>query len=445
MNDLTPFSAIKALPADQRAEYWSSLTVAEKQDVIYNWKRHARPEQLAPGGVWHTWLVLAGRGFGKTRMGTEWVRGLVEGPSPLIAPPRAPQKVGLIGSTAHDVRAVMVEGESGVLECSHNDYRPRYRSSLKRIQWANGIEAHVYSADEPDQLRGPQHGAAWADEVAKWKYPKLAWDNLEFGLRLGVDPRICATTTPRPIKLLKELIDDPRTITVRGSTFDNAENLPEGFLAQLRDKYEGTRIGRQELHAELLTDVPGALWLRDKIDETRVKTTPDLVKIVVAVDPPVSTGENADECGIIVAGIDEDRQAYILADVSAQGLSPAGWAKVATDAYERYKADRIVAEVNQGGDLVENVIRQVAPNVSYRAVHATRGKVVRAEPVAALYEQSKVHHVGSHGKLEDQMCEFTTDFNKTQMGYSPDRVDSLVWALTDLMLGKNREPRIRKL
>ena len=418
----------------QRKKFLKGLTDLDSSVLEYDWNFWGRANQFAPIGDWSTWLILAGRSFGKTRSGVEWIRGQVEGNSPNIAPAGAPERIALVAETAADGRDVMVEGESGILACSRPGYGPVYMPSKRRLTWPNGIQAFIYSAEDPDQLRGPQHHLAWGDELSKWKYPADTWSNLEFGLRLGDDPRVCITTTPRPIKTLKEILADKNTVVTRGSTYDNRANLPVKYFNKTIAKYEGTRLGRQEIHAELLSDVPGALWDRDILEKNRVTTKPELIRIVVAVDPPVSTGENADECGIIVAGVDHSNHAYILADKSVQGLSPAGWAKQAVSAYHLHKADRIIAEVNNGGDLVENVMRQVDGSLSYRKVHATRGKVIRAEPIAALYEQSRVHHVGPFNDLEDQMCEFTTDFNKATMGYSPDRVDALVWALTELML-----------
>jgi len=323
----------------------------------------------------------------------------------------------------------MIEGDSGLLAISRPDFRPLYEPSKRCLTWPNGAIAMAYSGDEPDQLRGPQHDAAWADEPAKWKYPQEAWDNLEFGLRLGAHPRIVATTTPRPIKLIRDLLQDPMTVVTRGSTYDNIANLAPSFLDRMTRRYEGTRLGRQELHAELLEDVPGALWQRQHIETYRVPRIPELSRVLVGIDPAMSSGENANETGIIIAGKGQDGHAYVLEDLSCR-LSPDGWARRAISGYHRHRADRIVAEVNNGGDLVERVIRTVDRSVPYRPVRASRGKAIRAEPVAALYEQGRVHHVGLFADLEDQMCAFTPD----QYGGSPDRVDALVWCLTELLL-----------
>ncbi len=379
-------------------------------------------------------------------MGAEWVRGLVEGPTPLSAPPGAPARIALVADTENDGRDVMIDGESGLRHCAWPGFRPDYQASRRRLVWPNGVIAPLYSAAEPDQLRGPQHHAAWGDEIAKWANGAETWANLQFGLRLGPAPRAMLTTTPRPIPLLAELLARPDTVVTRGTTFENRSNIAAVFFDQVIRPYQGTRLGRQELMGEILEDVPGALWTRAMLDELRVDEPAALERIVVAVDPPVSTGSGADACGIVVAGLAADGRAYVLADRTVQGLSPHRWASAALDAYRAFEADRLIAEVNNGGDLVETVIRQIDPTVSYRAVHASRGKRARAEPVAALYEQGRVHHVRGAGALEtleDQMCAYTLD--RTAEITSPDRLDALVWALTDLMLTPRRDPRVRRL
>jgi phage terminase large subunit-like protein len=295
--------------------------------------------------------------------------------------------------------------------------------------------ASIYNGTEPDQLRGPQHDAAWCDELAKWQYAKEAWDQLQFGLRTGLNPQVCITTTPRPIGLLKDIINDPSTVVTGGSTFDNWSNLSPKFLSLVQRKYEGSRLGRQELYAELLEDLEGALWKRALIDSLRVKLSdvPPIERIVVAIDPNASSQEDSNECGIICAGLGIDGHGYVLDDASGV-MAPADWAAEAISLYHRRRADRIIAERNNGGEMVENTIRMIDPNVPYSSVWASRGKVTRAEPISALYEQGRVHHVGPFSTLEDQMCAFTVDFNRREMGYSPDRVDALVWALTELMI-----------
>lgn len=349
--------------------------------------------------------------------------------------------MALVAETAADARKVMLgdgfaDGEgSGILQVHPRDFRPTYNPSLKRVTWPNGAVASLYNATEPDELRGPQHDGAWCDELAKWRYGQDTWDNLEFGLRLG-DPRICITTTPKPIKLLKDILADAGTVISRGSTYENQGNLSQKFLDRVIGKYQGTRLGRQELDAEILDDVPGALWTRAVLDRLRLRPNqvPAMRRVVVAIDPGVSTGEDADETGIVCAGLGQDGHGYVLADESGI-YKPNEWANKAIDLYHRLQADRIVAEVNNGGEMVGNTIHAIDPKVPFRAVYASRGKVIRAEPVSALYEQGKVHHVGAFADLEDQMCAFTTDFDRKAAGYSPDRLDALVWAKTDLMLG----------
>jgi phage terminase large subunit-like protein len=408
---------------------------------LHDWRFLARPNQIEPDEDWQIWLVLAGRGFGKTRCGAEWAREQVKAGA---------SRLGLIAPTASDARDVMVEGESGLLavcwagDKTHDGVplgRPSYEPSKRRLTWANGAIATLFSAEEPERLRGPQHDRLWCDELAAWKYLRETWDMAMFGLRLGDNPRTCITTTPKPLPLVKEIAKDERTVITKGSTFDNASNLAPTFLKAIRDKYEGTRLGRQELNAEILDDLPGALWQRDAIDKGRVRQCPDLQRIVVAVDPSGTKGESddGDEIGIVVAGKGVDGRGYILADQTCK-LSPDGWGRRAVDAYhgrwsqtpDRFKADRIVAERNFGGAMVEHVIRTIDRTASYKEVTASRGKVARAEPVAALYEQGRVSHVGSFPELEDQMCSIAPE------GYvgegSPDRADALVWALTELMI-----------
>lgn len=368
---------------------------------------------------------------------------MVEGDSPLKAPKGAPERIALVADTLLDGRLTMIEGESGLLAACPKEFMPVFHSSNKKLIWPNGIQAFLYSAESPDQLRGPQHHVAWADELAKWRYIEDTWSNLLLGLRLGKKPRILATTTPRNIPLLRRLVEDGSTRVIRGSTYDNLSNLPQSFFEQVVGQYEGTRIGRQEIYGEILTDVLGALWNRDLLESIRVRQVPDLTRIVVAVDPPVTSGKKADTCGIIVAGLDQHNRAYILEDCSVQGLSPHGWAKAALAAYHMFDADRLVAEVNNGGELVESLLRQIDPDVSYRAVRASRGKVLRAEPVAALYEQGRVMHKGFFSELEDQMCCLTGE--GLEGGKSPDRVDAMVWAITELMLKAQSRPQIRNI
>ena len=391
------------------------------------WRSKARPSQIAPDGDWNGWLVVAGRGFGKTRTGAEWIKEEVEAG-------RA-GRIALVAPTASDARDVMVEGPAGLLAVSSPWFRPTYEPSKRRLTWPNGAQAATFSSEEADRLRGPQHDLAWCDEVAAWNEPQATWDMLQFGLRLGSRPRWLATTTPKPIKLLKELLarDGKDVVVTRGSTFENKDNLAPTFIAAIEQRYGGTRLGRQEINGELLTDAPGALWQLDWLDRDRLGTVPPLRRIVVAIDPAVSNNEGSDETGIIVAGRDDDGHGYVLADLSGK-YAPHEWAAKAVAAYDKWNADRIIAEVNNGGAMVESTIRMVDRSVSYREVHASRGKVLRAEPVSALYEQRKVHHVGGFEKLEDQMTAFTSDFSRSSAGYSPDRLDALVWALTELLV-----------
>lgn len=428
-------SSLATLPPDQLAKALASLTEAEADELFHDWRFTARPEQVAPDGDWQVWAYIAGRGAGKTRSGAEWVREKVKAGCSRIA---------LIAPTAGDARDVMVEGDSGVLSvCWAGDKdhkgnptgRPVYEPSKRRLTWANGAMATTYSADEPDRLRGPQHDAGWCDEIAAWNYGQEAWDMFMFGLRLGAAPQAMVTTTPRPIPLLRQIMASANTVITRGSTYANRANLAASFLDKIVTRYEGTRLGRQELLGEMLDDVPGALWTRDMIDaaKTGVKL-PDMRRVVVAVDPSGTRGQSddGDSVGIVVAGQGIDGIGYVLADRTCK-LSPDGWGRRAVDAYREFKADRIVAERNFGGAMVEHVIRTVDRSIAYKEVTASRGKVIRAEPIAALYEQGRVKHVGGMTDLEDQLCAMTAD------GYlgdgSPDRADALVWALSELALG----------
>ncbi|MGB3808907.1 MAG: terminase family protein [Parvibaculum sp.] len=400
--------------------------------LLDEWSVWARDDQIAPPGEWTTWLVLGGRGAGKTRAGAEWIRGLAErGEAGRIA---------LVGETFGDVREVMIDGASGLCALGGTN-RPRFEASRKRLLWPNGAVAQAFSASEPESLRGPQFDAAWADELGKWRHAETAWDMLQFGLRLGTRPRQVVTTTPRPVPILKRLLADETTAVTRASTYANRANLADAFFRSVISRYEGTRLGRQELDAELIEDNPDALWSRETIDNARVRAAPELVRIVVAVDPPATSGPQADECGIVVAGIADDGRAYVLDDRSMGGLTPLTWASRAAKAFRDHEADRIVAESNQGGEMVSTIMRQVMPTAPLRLVRATRGKRLRAEPVAALYERGFVSHVGALARLEDQMCDFVPS-----MGKSPDRVDALVWALTDLMLDAEAgAPKVRRL
>ena len=409
----------------------------------------ALDHQLAPSGDWRSWVILGGRGAGKTRAGAEWVRSMVEGSRPLDAG-RA-HRVALVGETLDQVREVMVFGESGLLACSPPDRRPTWSATRRVLTWPNGAEAHAFSAHDPEALRGPQFDAAWADELGKWRKGEAAWDMLQFSLRLGDAPRACVTTTPRNSEVLKRLLAASSTVVTRAATEANAANLAETFLEEVRARYAGSRLGRQELDGELLEDHEGALWTLGGLHEGLVNEIPQFDRIVVAVDPPVSAKTSSDECGIVVVGActsgpPQGWRAVVLEDASVQGQGPLGWAKAAIAARDRWSADRLVAEVNQGGDLVENVLRQVDPLVPLSKVHATRSKSARAEPVAALYEQGRVSHVRGLSALERQMTQMTLRGFAGQG--SPDRVDALVWAITDLLIAPAagwKKPRLRAL
>ncbi len=420
-------SSLALLPEPLRNELIWSLPRDKALKLKYDWPYRARNEQLPPAGDWRVWLLLAGRGFGKTRSGAELVRARIGA--------HTARRIALVAPTAADARDVMVEGESGLLAIAPPTDRPLYEPSKRRLTWPNGAVATTYSADEPERLRGPQHDFAWCDELAAWRYPE-AWDMLMFGLRLGDDPRAVVTTTPRPTTLIRALLGDPKVVVARGTTAENRANLAPAFLDQIVKRYQGTRLGRQELDAELLDDMPGALWRHGIIEAARTSALPELARVVVAIDPAAASNEHADETGIIAAGRDASGHGYVLADASGR-YAPAEWARVAIAAYRAHQADRIVAEINNGGEMVEATLRMIDPNVPFSAVRASRGKVARTEPVAALYEQGRIHHVGAFPHLEDQMCAFTSDFDRNAAGYSPDRVDALVWALTDLLV----EPR----
>ena len=405
-----------------RQAFLDSLNEIEAAHLLHDWGFWARPEQHPPETRWETWLVLAGRGFGKTRTGAEWVRAEAES--------GRRRRIALVGPTLRDVRKTMVEGEAGVVSISPPWFRPLYVKTAQRLVWPNGVVADLYSAERPERLRGPSHDAAWADELAAWTHLEETWDNLELTLRGGSDPKRVVTTTPKPRQGLKRLIADPTTYVTRGSTSANAANLAKGYITRLERRYAGTRLGRQELNAEMLEDAEGALWSLKRLDQLRVAAPPDLVRVVVAVDPAVSTGPRSAETGIVVAGLGADGLGYVLADRSGR-FRPEEWAGRAISAFRAHRADRIVGEVNNGGDLVEATLRAVDASLPFRAVSASRGKRIRAEPVAALYEQNRVRHVGSLPRLEDQMV----GWQPGDEAASPDRVDALVWAFTDLMLG----------
>ncbi len=366
---------------------------------------------------------MAGRGFGKTRAGAEFVRAEVEAG-------RA-QRIAFVAKTPADARDVMIEGESGILHVGHPKTRPDYEPSKRRLTWPNGATATVFSSKEPDQMRGPQCDLFWGDEIRTWYYAQECWDNLMFGLRLGEHPRGVVTSTPSPIAVIRNLLKSPEVVVTRGTTYENRGNLAPSFYAQIIKHYEGTRLGRQEISAELLEDVPGALWARSNINYSK---PPGLIRVVVAVDPAVTSGEGSAETGIVVSSKGIDVRGYVLADRSCR-LSPDGWARRAIQAYHDFKADCIIGEVNNGGEMVGYTLRTIDRNIPYKAVHASRGKQARAAPIAALYEQHRIDHAEPFTELEDQMCSWTPE-----SGDSPDRLDALVWGMSELMLDEPPEP-----
>lgn len=402
------------------------------------WRINAHDHQLEPPGDWTTWLIIGGRGAGKTRAGAEWVRAAVASGPNDNKTSHARRAIALVAETYADAREVMIEGPSGIRAVATNTDRPAYEASRRRLVWPSGAVAYAFSAEDPDGIRGYQFDGAWSDELAKWRYPEETWSNLQLALRLGDKPRQIATTTPRPMALLKRLIAAKTSAVTCASTYENRAHLSDAFFTEIAALYEGTALGRQELLGEMIDDIAGALWTWNLIEAARISAAPALSRVVVAVDPPATSGPDADECGIVIAGVafcGEIKTAFVLADWSAAGLSPRQWAEKTVAAYHEFEADRIVVEVNQGGDMAKAVIAQVDACAPVAGVYASRGKRARAEPVAALYEQGRVRHVGAFPKLEDQLTSYTGDGAK-----SPDRLDALVWAITELML-KPASPR----
>jgi phage terminase large subunit-like protein len=403
---------------------------------------HQRPPDAAQGGgPWRTWLILGGRGAGKTRAGAQWVRALALGEPPYAHRPA--RRIALIGESEHEVREVMIEGVSGLLAAHRLHERPTWIPSRRRVEWGNGAVAQAFSAEDPEGLRGSQFDAAWADELAKWRQAEATFDVLRFALRLGEQPRQVITTTPRPIALLKKLIADPSTALTRAGTNANARHLSRAFIDHVLERYAGTRVGRQEIDGEIVEDRPEALWNRAMIEACRVTAAPPLQRVVVAVDPPASSGKGADACGLVAAGRNEQGTVYVIADETVSGLSPAGWAARAIALWRRCEADALIVEVNQGGDMVRAVIGEADRSGPVIPVRASRGKWLRAEPVSQLYEQGRVKHAGVFPALEDEMCDFALD--GLSSGRSPDRLDALVWAVSSLTFGAKGEPRVRGL
>lgn len=426
-----------SLPYAERLAALAVLSEEERLEFSHLWPLFARTDQLPPGGEWRVWLVMAGRGFGKTRAGAEWVRA--------VAASNPQARIALVGASLAEARAVMVEGESGILTLCPAWRRPVFEPSLRRICWPNGAVATLYSASEPDGLRGPQHSHAWCDEIAKWDNSgdraEQCWNNLLFGLRLGENPQVTATTTPRAVPLLKRLLAEPQVVVSRGRTEDNRVNLPARFIRDIRRSFGQSQLARQELDGELIADHDGALWTRAMIEQCReaVASSP-LSRVVIGVDPPASSA--GDACGIVVVGLGADGIARVLADASVTRPTPERWARAVAQAAQVWKADRVVAEANQGGAMVESVLRAADVALPLRLVHASKGKVARAEPVAALYEAGKVRHAGQFAALEDELCGLVAGGGYHGPGRSPDRADAAVWALTELMLGSTREPRV---
>lgn len=416
------------LPESERTDILSKLTDEQAYAILHDWNFWARPEQLPPK-QWgkdgcFIWNVRAGRGFGKTRMSAEiFIRAVRDW---------GYKYPNLAGATAEDVRDIMIEGESGILACAPEDFKPKFIPSLKKLIWPNGVESHIYYGSEPNKARGPQSDFLWCDELAKWQRPEETFDNLLMGLRLGSNPLCIVTSTPRPTRFLMELErrtdrqGRPCTITTRGRTQDNFRNLSPVFISTIISKYEGTRLGRQELEGEFLDDNPEALWKRSDIDQNRVRSIPELSYVVVGVDPAATSKTGSDDTGIIVAGKDDNGHYYVLGDYTIHD-TPQKWGNAAITAYHKHKANTIIGETNNGGEMVEHTLKTIDPKIPFKAVHASRGKATRAEPISALYEQGKVHHFGNFPELEDQLCEWVPGAEK-----SPDRLDALVWALSML-------------
>ncbi|MEO1731301.1 MAG: terminase family protein [Pseudomonadota bacterium] len=421
----------------------AALSQSERNEFAYHWELMARPAQLAPPGDWRIWLIMAGRGFGKTRAGAEWVRQIAE------ANPEA--RIALVSSSLSETRSIMIEGESGLIACSPAERRPVFEPSLRRLRYPNGAQVQMFSAAEPDSLRGPQHSHAWCDEIGKWPLSgdraTRCWNNLLMGLRVTSKPQVVVTTTPRTVPLLERLlgqVDDGAAVVSRGSTYENAGNLPRRFFEAIEEEFGGTQLAQQEIAGEFLRDIEGALWSRSMLEAAReTGTVPGSCRIVVAVDPPASA--KGDECGIIVAALGDDGIARIMADCSVEKAAPDRWAEAVSVAAREWDADRVIAEANQGGAMVESVLRAADKNLPIKLVHASRGKAARAEPIAALYSAGKVRHCSLFARLEDQLCGFMAGGEYVGPGRSPDRADALVWALTELMLGRAAHPRIRPI
>ncbi|HOB15380.1 MAG TPA: terminase family protein [Novosphingobium sp.] len=425
-----------SLPADERRALLNAMSERQRHALRHHWRLWAHDGQLPPGGDWLAWLILAGRGFGKTRAGAEWVRAIAE--------TDGSARIALIGASLGEARSVMVEGDSGLMAIAPHGMRPKFEPSKRQLVWPGGAQAMLFSAAEPESLRGPQHSHAWCDEVAKWDNAggkaQSAWDNLLLGLRLGANPQVVATTTPRSVALLARLVAHPEVAITRGRTRDNGRNLPPRFLSAMKREFGRSALGRQELDGELIEDIEGALWSRALLEQAReASAASPPVRVVVGVDPPASA--QGDACGIVVCAICEDGIARVLADCSVEKASPEKWARAVANAADKWHADRVVAEANQGGAMVASVLRAAELALPLKLVHARHGKSARAEPVAALYEAGRVRHVGQLPALEDQLCGLMAGGGYQGPGRSPDRADAAVWALTELVLGR-KGPRV---
>ncbi len=432
--DRSLLERLALLPPHERSRVLRAIPAPRRRLLFSDWRMLGRPAQQPPDGCWSVWLILAGRGFGKTRTGAAWVG---------IQALRHPgARIALVGRTEQDVLSVMVHGASGIVPTARPGLAPRVVASRRQILWPNGSQALMVSAMEPDRLRGPQFHFAWCDEIAAWPKPEPVWDNLRMGLRLGARPQAVVTTTPRPTRFLARLMAEDGVVVTRGTSHDNRAHLPPAFLAEMTSAYGGTALGRQEILGEIVSDLPGALWSRDLLERCRTDAVPELRRVVVGVDPPAGPGT----CGIVVAGVDGAGRAFVLTDASVSGGAPDDWAHAVAAAAGRYRADRVVAEVNQGGAMVASVLRAAEVNLPLKMVRAARGKAARAEPVAALYPRGRVFHAGAFPALEDEMCGLIQGGGYQGPGSSPDRADALVWALSELMLGTvEAEPAFRML
>ena len=425
---------LSRLDDQERHSEMMKLSADERSALLDHWENWAHAGQIAPVGDWRVWIMRAGRGFGKTRAGAEWVSEIAR------TTPKA--KIALVGATVDEVRQVMIEGESGLFAVARSTEWIGWRKSAGEVDFASGATGYVYSAAAPEKLRGAQHNAAWCDELAKWRYGEAAWDNMILGLRIGDFPRVIVTTTPRPVNLMRRVLTGKDVIQTGGTTYDN-EHLPASFVTAMEQLYGGSRLGRQELDGELIEDIEGALWSRAMIEACRIGAVPPLARVVVAVDPPA--GLDGDACGIVCVGLGEDRRGYVIEDASVAGASPEGWARIVAACAARHNADRVVAEKNQGGEMVRSVLTAADAALPLTLVHASRGKIARAEPVAALYERGRVSHAGRFDKLEDELCGMVVGGTYQGPGRSPDRADALVWGLSELMLGRQGQAAVRGL